>query len=135
MKLSKNLSLAEVTKSNTANRLGIDNTPDEWEVENLKAIAEEVFQPLRDTFKTPILTQMYSEAAQTVRSSAGYLTILRLINSFGSLVIQTILIGCTLAMSAMVLIVEGASRLAETKRARYIMNRFLEKDSNEGRRL
>jgi hypothetical protein len=54
MKLSKNLSLAEVTKSNTANRLGIDNTPDEWEVENLKAIAEEVFQPLRDTFKTPI---------------------------------------------------------------------------------
>ena len=114
MKLSKNLSLAEVTKSNTANRLGIDNTPDEWEVENLKAIAEEVFQPLRDTFKTPIL---------------------RLINSFGSLVIQTILIGCTLAMSAMVLIVEGASRLAETKRARYIMNRFLEKDSNEGRRL
>ena len=54
MKLSKNLSLAEVTKSNTARRLGIDNTPDEWEVENLKAIAEEVFQPLRDTFKTPI---------------------------------------------------------------------------------
>ena len=54
MKLSKNLSLAEVTKSNTAKRLGIDNTPDDWEIENLRAIAEEVFQPLRDSFGVPI---------------------------------------------------------------------------------
>jgi hypothetical protein len=35
----------------------------------------------------------------------------------------------------MVLIVEGASRLAETKRVRSIMNPSLEKDSNERRRL
>ena len=54
MKLSKNLSLAEVTKSTTAKRLGIDNTPDEWATENLCAIAENVFQPLRDSFKCPI---------------------------------------------------------------------------------
>ena len=54
MKLSKNLSLAEVTKSNTASRLGIDNTPDDWEIENLRAIAEDVFQPLRNAFKCPI---------------------------------------------------------------------------------
>jgi hypothetical protein len=54
MKLSKNLSLAEVTKSNTAKRLGIDNTPDDWATENLRKVAEHVFQPLRDTFKCPI---------------------------------------------------------------------------------
>ena len=54
MKLSKNLSLAEVTKSVTAKRLGIDNTPDEWTTENLKQIAVNVFQPLRDAFKCPI---------------------------------------------------------------------------------
>lgn len=54
MKLSKNLSLAEVTKSNTAKRLGIDNTPDDWATENLRKIAEHVFQPLRDAFKCPI---------------------------------------------------------------------------------
>jgi len=54
MKLSKNLSLAEVTKSNTAKRLGIDNTPDDWEIENLRAIAKDVFQPLRDSFGVPI---------------------------------------------------------------------------------
>jgi len=82
-----------------------------------------------------ISTQTYLDAVQTVRSSAIYSTTLRLINSFGSLVIQIILIGCTLAMSAMVLIVEGASRLAETKRVRSIMNPSLEKDSNERRRL
>ena len=54
MKLSKNLSLKEVTKSNTARRLGIDNTPDEQVIENLKAIAENVFQPCRDHFGHPI---------------------------------------------------------------------------------
>ena len=43
-----------MTKSNTAKRLGIDNTPDDWEIENLRAIAEEVFQPLRDSFGVPI---------------------------------------------------------------------------------
>ena len=54
MNLSKNLSLREVTKSRTAVRLGIDNTPDEWEIENLRAVAECVFQPLRDAFGTAI---------------------------------------------------------------------------------
>lgn len=54
MKLSKNLSLAEVTKSVTAKRLGIDNTPDDWTIENLKAVAESVFQPLRDALGCPI---------------------------------------------------------------------------------
>jgi zinc D-Ala-D-Ala carboxypeptidase len=55
MKLSKNLSLAEVVKSNTANRLGINNTPDDdWVIENLRQVAVNVFQPLRDAFKCPI---------------------------------------------------------------------------------
>ena len=54
MKLSKNLSLEEVTKSITAKRLNIDNTPDEWTTENLRQIAVNVFQPLRDSFKCPI---------------------------------------------------------------------------------
>lgn len=55
MKLSKNLTLAECTKSTTASRLGINNTPDdEWVVENLRQVAINVFQPLRDAFKCPI---------------------------------------------------------------------------------
>lgn len=54
MKLSKNLSLRECVKSATAARQGINNQPDDWEIENLRAIAECVFQPLRDAFATPI---------------------------------------------------------------------------------
>ena len=54
MNLTKNLTLAEVTKSTTAKRLGIDNQPDEWTIENLRSIGECVFQPLRDSFGTPI---------------------------------------------------------------------------------
>mgnify|MGYP003641169962 FL=1 len=54
MKLSRNLTLKEAVKSNTATRLGIDNRPDEWDIENLKAIAENIFQPIRDHFGVPI---------------------------------------------------------------------------------
>ena len=55
MKLSKNLTLSECLRSNTAKRLGIKNEPhDDWVVDNLKAIAEHVFQPLRDGLGVPI---------------------------------------------------------------------------------
>jgi hypothetical protein len=54
MKLSKNLFLSEVIKSNTAIRLDIDNTPNAEHLENLKAIANNIFQPLRDYFDEPI---------------------------------------------------------------------------------
>lgn len=54
MKLSKNLSLKEVTKSNTATRRGIDNTPLSHHLNNLELIAVNIFQPIRDHFKTPI---------------------------------------------------------------------------------
>lgn len=54
MQLSKNLSLGEVTKSNTAIRKGISNMPDEHQLNALKAIATNVFQLIRDEFGTPI---------------------------------------------------------------------------------
>lgn len=54
MKLSKNLYLSEVIKSNTAIRLGIDNNPTAEHLENLKEIANNIFQPLRDYFDEPI---------------------------------------------------------------------------------
>lgn len=54
MKLSKNLSLLECTKSNTARRLNIDNTPSEAVIDSLKLIAQKVFQPLRDYYNLPI---------------------------------------------------------------------------------
>ena len=72
MKLSKNLSLAECVKSNTASRLGINNTPDdEWIIENLKAIAEEVFQPIRKAFKCPIYVSSGYRSEELNRAIGG----------------------------------------------------------------
>lgn len=54
MKLSNNLTLVEATKSNTAIRRGIDNTPTDAHIENLKYLAQKVFQPLRENFGSAI---------------------------------------------------------------------------------
>jgi D-alanyl-D-alanine dipeptidase len=54
MKLSKHLSLAEVTRSETAKRLGISNEPTTEHLENFKLLAEKVFEPIREHFNVPI---------------------------------------------------------------------------------
>jgi zinc D-Ala-D-Ala carboxypeptidase len=54
MNLSKNLSLQEVIKSQTAIQKGIKNIPNEEQIQNLIYIAENVFQPLREHFDAPI---------------------------------------------------------------------------------
>jgi nicotinamidase-related amidase len=50
MQLTKNFSLAEMVKSETALRHDMDNTPGEAEIENLKRLAEKVLQPVRDHY-------------------------------------------------------------------------------------
>ena len=50
MKLSENFSLQELTKSQTADRKGIDNTPSAEHQENLKSLCTHVLQPIRDHF-------------------------------------------------------------------------------------
>ena len=50
MKLTPNFSLSEMTKSDTALRLDMDNTPNVVQVENLKTLCEKVLQPVRDHF-------------------------------------------------------------------------------------
>jgi zinc D-Ala-D-Ala carboxypeptidase len=50
MNLSPNFSLHELTKSETALRLDLDNTPDEQATENLRLLCEKVLQPARDHF-------------------------------------------------------------------------------------
>jgi D-alanyl-D-alanine dipeptidase len=54
MKLSKHLSLVEVTRSETAKRLGINNEPTAEHLENFKLLAEKVFEPIREHFNVPI---------------------------------------------------------------------------------
>lgn len=50
MKLTENFSLAEMTKSETAARRDLDNTPSEVEIENLRKLTENVLQPVRNHF-------------------------------------------------------------------------------------
>jgi zinc D-Ala-D-Ala carboxypeptidase len=54
MKLSKNFTLNELTKSQEATRLGIDNTPDEEYILNLKLLCENILQPIRDFYGMPL---------------------------------------------------------------------------------
>ena len=51
MKLSKNFSLKELTRSQTADRKGIANNPNEDQIDKLQNLCEMVLQPVRDHFK------------------------------------------------------------------------------------
>ena len=55
MQLSKNFSLQELTKSQTATRLGIDNTPNKAQIINLKNLCENILQKIRDRFEKPVI--------------------------------------------------------------------------------
>ena len=50
MNLSRNFSLQELTKSDTAIRKGINNNPNSGQIEKLKALCENILQPVRDHF-------------------------------------------------------------------------------------
>ena len=50
MKLPENFSVNELTKSQTAERKGIDNTPSTEHQENLKSLCTSILQPVRDHF-------------------------------------------------------------------------------------
>jgi zinc D-Ala-D-Ala carboxypeptidase len=54
MKISNHLSLSEVTRSETAKRKGISNTPTAEHLENFKILAENVFEKIRTHFGVPI---------------------------------------------------------------------------------
>lgn len=59
MRLSNNFVLSEVTRSNAAKRLGINNEPTETHLQNMQHLVENLIQPLRD-------------AVGPIRISSGY---------------------------------------------------------------
>lgn len=59
MRLSKNFTLNEFTKSQTALRLGIDNTPEGEHLEAAKELFEKVVQPVRDNFGVTTINSGY----------------------------------------------------------------------------
>ena len=64
MNLSKSFTLNELTKSQEATRLGIDNTPNEEHILNLKLLCENILQPVRDFYGMPLsVSSGYRSAA------------------------------------------------------------------------
>ena len=59
MKLSKNFSVAELSKSEAATRQGLDNTPSMTIIDNLQALVDNVLQPVRDKFGPVVVTSAY----------------------------------------------------------------------------
>ena len=59
MRLSDNFVLSEITRSNTAKRLGIDNGPNKEHLQNIQRIITNLIQPMRD-------------AIGPIRISSGY---------------------------------------------------------------
>jgi hypothetical protein len=71
MNLSANFSLKELTKSDTATRLGIDNTPDDEAIDNLKTLCEKVLQPVRDHFGKSVTVNSGFRSSETNQATGG----------------------------------------------------------------
>ena len=63
MKLSQNFSLKELVASQTADRKGIDNTPTDEHIENLKLLCKNVLQPIRDEWGVVSVSSGYRSQA------------------------------------------------------------------------
>ena len=59
MRLSKNFTLSEIIKSNTAKRLGIENAPNKEHLKNMQILIRDLIQPMRN-------------ALGPIRISSGY---------------------------------------------------------------
>ena len=72
MKLTANITLDELTKSQIAERKGINNNPGPQQIENLKALAVNILQPVRDHFGRVKITSGFRsiELCTAIGSSA-----------------------------------------------------------------
>jgi len=55
MWLSSNFHLSEMTKSQTASRLGISNQPSEEHLQNMIALCENVLEKIKDVWQKPVM--------------------------------------------------------------------------------
>ena len=73
MNLSRNFTLSELIKSDTAIRKGINNNPNAEQIEKLKALCENILQPVRDHFGRVKITSGFRsvELCMAIGSSAN----------------------------------------------------------------
>ena len=69
--ISEHISKKEATFSATATRKGIDNTPGEYELQNMELIAEKVFEPLRKAVNGPIKINSFFRSEELNKAIGG----------------------------------------------------------------
>lgn len=70
MNISKYLTLAEATKSTTATRLGIDNTPNTTQLTAMRYVAEHIFDKMREYVGAPLATTSFFRS-QSLNDAVG----------------------------------------------------------------
>lgn len=71
VKISKHISYKEATRSATALRLGIDNVPNEYELQNMEIVAKKVFEPLREAVNVPIKINSFFRSEKLNKAIGG----------------------------------------------------------------
>ena len=69
--ISKHISDREGVYSTTAMRRGLDNTPDGEQLANMKLLAEEVFEPLREWVSGPIRINSFFRGPELNKAIGG----------------------------------------------------------------
>jgi hypothetical protein len=69
--ISEHISYKEAIRSTTALRLGIDNTPDEYQLQNMELIAEKIFEPLRKAAAGPIKINSFMRVEKLNQAIGG----------------------------------------------------------------
>ena len=69
--ISKHISDREGVYSTTATRRGIDNTPDKEHLDNMKLLAEKIFEPLRKWVRGPIRINSFYRGPELNKAIGG----------------------------------------------------------------
>ena len=69
--ISKHISYKEGVYSNTATRIGINNTPNDEQLKNMELVAEEVFEPLREYVNGPIKINSFFRCPELNKAIGG----------------------------------------------------------------
>jgi len=70
-RISKHITYKEATKSNTATKFGIDNTPGKIELKKMKKTAKSIFEPLREYFNVPIAITSFFRSGKLNKKIGG----------------------------------------------------------------
>ena len=71
VRISKHITYKEATRSATALRLGIENVPNQYELQNMEMVAKHVFEPLREAVDAPIKINSFFRCEELNKAIGG----------------------------------------------------------------